>query len=439
MKMQTLGHAIMLLSGADGTPILATDPWVAGSCYWRSWWMVNYPRADEIARIARARFLYLTHEHPDHLHTPSLRKLAELAGDARPEILLPDFLIMKMEAHLVAQGWRVRRLPGFRWVALQPGVNVMSIPTWNNDSLLLVDTPKALIMNFNDAKPPAAQVEAIGRLRQSMGKFSILLRSHSPAGPSNSYFRDGKRIESKIVNRMRAIRNVCRRTGADMFQPFASQVEYRRPDTAWANDYRLGYSHLRENWTEMGGTCLLAPFGTVDLSTRQATCLPADEYDPANDAYTRRTIGEQVAGDERAQWTEDEHRRLEAQLRSIRWPLAYILPRGFSIEAGAARMFWNARAGRLERGRGGGQFTLRLPLLPLKDALRFGHVGDLCIPMFTEIHLDGDTPMRRVDVFFMLLILRDYGYVRGGWRTLRWALWAWKIRRAGRKALPLPG
>mgnify|MGYP006174579807 CR=1 FL=1 len=32
---------------AAGEPLLFTDPWITGSCYWRSWWLQNYP-SDEL-------------------------------------------------------------------------------------------------------------------------------------------------------------------------------------------------------------------------------------------------------------------------------------------------------------------------------------------------------------------------------------------------------
>ncbi len=439
MHIETVGHAVFLLSDTDGTPIMASDPWLVGSCYWRSWWMVNYPSASDMGRIAKCRYLYLTHEHADHLHPPSLRKLAELVGDGkRPEILLPDFLVMEMEGYLAAQGWVVRRLPNREWVQLEPGLRVMALPTWNNDSILLVDTPEALILNFNDAKPPREQMEAIGHLRQTLGKFSVVLRSHSPAGPSNSYFRDGQRIEAGIANRMQSIRNVCHRTGADMFQPFASQVVLRRPDTVWANDYRLGYSILEQNWTDMGKTQLLAPFSKIDLATRQVSSVRPDDYDPKDNERTRQLIDDHMAANTQAHWTDQDHDRLEGQFRSIRWFLRYILPKGFSIDADGTKMFWNPKTSRLERGGSGGNLTLRLPLLPLKEATEFGHVGDLSIPMFTEIHLDGTTTKHTGDVFFMLLILRDYGYLGSIGKTIRWAWWAWGVLRGAKKPLPVP-
>jgi hypothetical protein len=41
-ELRTLGHAPLVVS-ENGRPVLATDPWLIGSTYWRSWWLEKYP------------------------------------------------------------------------------------------------------------------------------------------------------------------------------------------------------------------------------------------------------------------------------------------------------------------------------------------------------------------------------------------------------------
>jgi hypothetical protein len=435
VQIETLGHAVMLLSEAEGAPILATDPWLVGSTYWRSWWVENYPTPDEIARIASARFLYLTHEHPDHLHPPSLRRIAEVAA-TRPQVLVPDFLEMKMADYLAAQGWQVRRLKARQWTELQPGVRVMALPIWNNDSILLIETPDALIINLNDAKPGKAALDQLGDLKQRIGKRCVLLRSYSPAGPSNNYFRNGQRLLAGKQGNLNAVRGACQRTLADDFIPFASQVVFRRPDTDWANDFKVRYADLAESW-QLKTTRLLRPYSRLDLSTGEASAQDPASFNPGVNTRTQQLVAEQAEANAAAVWTAEDTGRLEEQLRSIRWLLAVLLPKGFDIEAGEAHLTWKPWAARLVTGAAtGGHFTLKVPLLPLKEAVTYGHVGDLSIPMFTEIHLDARTQPGRGDVFFMLLILRDYGYLGSLRKSGRWGLWALGGLLKGRRPLP---
>ena len=69
MRFTVLGHGALSVEAA-GTRLLV-DPWLLGSCYWRSWW--HYPptelRDDDLA----PDFVYLSHHHFDHFHYPSMR------------------------------------------------------------------------------------------------------------------------------------------------------------------------------------------------------------------------------------------------------------------------------------------------------------------------------------------------------------------------------
>ena len=70
MRFRVLSHAGLQVR-AGGKELLC-DPWVLGSCYWRSWW--NYPPVPQaLPAELRPDFVYLTHLHWDHFQGPSLR------------------------------------------------------------------------------------------------------------------------------------------------------------------------------------------------------------------------------------------------------------------------------------------------------------------------------------------------------------------------------
>jgi hypothetical protein len=429
MQLETLGHATLLLSADDGAPVILTDPWLTGSCYWRSWWIENYPSEAELATLRRARYAYITHEHPDHLHLPSLR----LLGPQGPEILVADFLKMKMDEVLAGEGFRVRRLPAGSWVDLGWRTHAMSLPIWNNDSILLLDTPEALIVDLNDAKPDARVFAKLGALRRAVAqKRCVVLRSHSPASPANSYFVDGGRLErTSKAQFVRAAGNACARIGADDFLPFASQNTFRRSDSAWANDFKVRYDDLARHWR--ASARLHPPYSRIDLASGEGQARDPATFDNHDTPRTRALIAEQEAANAAVALEDKDLERLGRQLRELRPFLAALFPRGLGFRAGAIDLHYEPWRGRLSRRKSPGHFVLEIPPVPLKEAVTFGHLGDLCIPMFTVIHLDGRTPARRVDQFFMLMILRDYGYLGSLGRMARWARWV-----AGEAARRLP-
>ena len=70
MKFQILSHAGLMVE-KDGIQLL-NDPWIKGSCYWRSWW--SYPPvSEELINSLKPNFIYLTHTHWDHFQAVSLR------------------------------------------------------------------------------------------------------------------------------------------------------------------------------------------------------------------------------------------------------------------------------------------------------------------------------------------------------------------------------
>ncbi|HEX2899246.1 MAG TPA: MBL fold metallo-hydrolase, partial [Bacteroidia bacterium] len=117
MKIQTVGHACMVIRDDDGSPILLTDPWLIGSTYWRSWWLQNYPQPDLLAELSKAQFVYITHEHMDHFHPPSIRKLG-----TGPTYIVPALPQEQMALYLGEQGFKTKIAEPLQWHRLHPKV-----------------------------------------------------------------------------------------------------------------------------------------------------------------------------------------------------------------------------------------------------------------------------------------------------------------------------
>jgi UDP-MurNAc hydroxylase len=100
MKFVVLSHAGLAIEHKGVR--MVCDPWLIGSCYWRSWW--NFPEPDPalIENLA-PRFIYLTHLHWDHFHGPSLKKLF----DPKTTVIVP-----KVPTHRMIDDLRWRRQRG---------------------------------------------------------------------------------------------------------------------------------------------------------------------------------------------------------------------------------------------------------------------------------------------------------------------------------------
>ena len=51
---------------------ITTDPWFVGSCFATGWWHAYPPSLEAIERLQQSDIIYISHNHPDHLHIPTL-------------------------------------------------------------------------------------------------------------------------------------------------------------------------------------------------------------------------------------------------------------------------------------------------------------------------------------------------------------------------------
>ena len=425
MDIETLGHAGLLIRDAAGDPVLFTDPWVTGSCYWRSWWLQSYPSKALVDELAHVKFCFITHEHPDHFHTASIRLLG-----TGIHFLSPDLPQEHIARYLSGQGYTASVVPAFRWKAIHRDVRILSIPLFNDDSVLLVDTPDAVIVNLNDAKPRARQLRQLCRWLDAAlpSKTRILLSSYSPASIVNSFTRDAQRVSLREKSDyVRYVGNNCRLLKIDHFMPFASQVIFRRSDSAWANDFKVTFDDLQTQWSA-GRTRLLPPYSRMNLRDGSYTFVPPEHYNHEDQPVLAKVQAQQAL-DALVSFDAGDIDRLRRKLNSSRWILALLFPRGIGFTLENAQLHYSPWSGTLLRGAATGDFALRVPAQAFKEALQHGHFGDLGITMFTMVMLNSNIHPRRVYLFFIVMTLHDYGHTATFRNWLTWLRHSIKIQR----------
>lgn len=432
LNLQTLGHASIALYRDGEAPLLLTDPWLVGSVYWRSWWLQNYPDDATLDWLAGSAHVYVTHEHPDHFHMPSIRRLG-----SGPDYLFPALAERGFLGHMAEHGFCAAIVPPGRWQAIGAGVAILSLPLWNDDSLLLIDTPNALILNFNDAKPLPSVVKAVRRLADRIGKPRILLASYSPASVINS-FSDGSGpvMLKSPADYVGYLCTLCEALGAHVYLPFASQASYERADSLWANELRTTFADLERFWA--GPTHLLPPYTTLALDDLAYYSTAPADYRPAAPATLAIRTAQRLAAEHATTMTQEDAAALQRKLNLWRFLLWPLFPRGFAFEAGDKALVYDPRRGRVYLTTAGdyGDFVIAVPPLTLREALANDHPTDLGITMFVRIRLLRKIDPRKVYGLFILFQLDDYGHMRRPGAFLRWL--ASGLRRSFPRRLPLP-
>ena len=73
VEIRYLSHASVLIS--DGKHKILTDPWFEGPAFCNGWWLREYPKFNYKNLIKEINYIYISHNHPDHLHIETLKKI----------------------------------------------------------------------------------------------------------------------------------------------------------------------------------------------------------------------------------------------------------------------------------------------------------------------------------------------------------------------------
>lgn len=181
--VKILSHASMVIESGDAQ--LLVDPWLVGSCYWRSWW--NYPpvKRDAIADL-NPTAIYITHVHWDHWHGPSLKRF--LGSDI--EIITHDEPNKRSYRDLAKFGFKKIRVlkHGESYAIGDIKITPYQFGLFLNDSALVIETPEVKILNANDCKIAGSSLEQIKKIH---GRFDFAMRSHSSANDRICYSIEG--------------------------------------------------------------------------------------------------------------------------------------------------------------------------------------------------------------------------------------------------------
>jgi len=155
MKATSIGHAGILIE--TGTRTIVCDPWFVPA-FWASWFV--FPRndhmpSDVMAKLERPNYLYISHQHGDHLDEAWLANHI----DKSTPVLLPDFATRELERQLNRLGFtnfiRTRNgemtdLGGGLRVAIHVETAIADGP--GGDSAMVIEDGTSRLVNQNDCR-----------------------------------------------------------------------------------------------------------------------------------------------------------------------------------------------------------------------------------------------------------------------------------------------
>jgi CMP-N-acetylneuraminate monooxygenase len=84
IKIRWLNHACLIFQVENFK--IATDPWLVGPAFSNGWWLKHKSPKDCLEQINSCDLLFISHNHPDHLHVETLNKV-----NKNINIITPNF------------------------------------------------------------------------------------------------------------------------------------------------------------------------------------------------------------------------------------------------------------------------------------------------------------------------------------------------------------
>ena len=410
-SFETLGNATLQLF-ADGRPVLATDPWLVGTCYFGSWALDHALSEQQIANVLNSDYIWISHGHPDHMHHDSIAML-------RPgqKFLLPDHYHPEIKEHLTEQGFNVTVLKYREWFQVSPTVSVMCLDNINQDAILIARIGDALLINQNDS--PLAGEESFLRnlVKQHPNDKTYLAALCSiDADMFNFVDESGQSIAGPADERKPGtIWTVARgadRMGVRNFCCSSSQHIYVRPDSIWANDYRISWQDMKKHWSRPN-VRLIEPFVSVDIASGAVTCNDLEHL-----GGDRSQIVDGTGDDDwNAKLEPAEWKIVEAFFRKFELIRKYIDFIEVTVGGETGRFDLNAVPAGQPSMRG---IRFYAPKFSFMETMKWGFFDDLLIGNFMKVHLTNTTLYPRFTPLVAKLGGNAKVYTKAEYAKFRW-------------------
>lgn len=263
MKLTMVSHSSVLIE--EGPIALLTDPWFMGEVFNESWSLLSQPALTPTT-LQGVTHIWISHEHPDHLHFPTLKAIPA-EQRANITLLYQRHFSSRVFDALTKLGFReVIELPLGRWLDLGGKVSIMCCSVGTIDSLLAVRTASGTVLNMNDCvmNPGAARIAA-----RNIGAVDVLLTQFSIANWVGNPGDSGSTAADQVLNRARLyIRTFKPRVTI----PFASFVYFSHEENQHMNIWintparvgeqlsdeptRLQFLYNGDSWSSKDGFCL---------------------------------------------------------------------------------------------------------------------------------------------------------------------------------------
>jgi UDP-MurNAc hydroxylase len=245
MKIQFIAQATILVSTEDCN--ILCDPWLFGTAFNDSWRLFPNPQFDDHL-YDKINYLWISHEHPDHFHIPTLRAMPKKFKE-RVVVLFQKNNSDKMPNAFRKLGFNnIKLMPHRKIIELTNKTKVYNHQVGQMDSALAVITKDHTVLNLNDCEANSSDCK---RFLADLGRVDTVLNQFSMAGYSGNIDYK-KHLPILADNIIKGMLDNHRDLKAKTTIPFASYVFFCCEDNRYMNEFantpnKVYTAFLKEN------------------------------------------------------------------------------------------------------------------------------------------------------------------------------------------------
>ena len=260
MKVKFISTASVIISTEDCC--IWTDPWIFGKAFNNSWALFPEIPFDE-NDYARITHVWVSHEHPDHFHIPTLKSLSKEFKN-RVTLLFQQNHSDKMPNAFKMLGFNnIKLIENRKITSISDKTNVQVVQVGSMDSSLAVIDSDHTILNINDCE--ISKKDCKNFLRD-LGTIDLALNQFSVAGYNGYYDYDtfGPISASIIMDNLVWNHKIIK---ARYTMPFASNIRFCCEDNKHINTFANTPFDVKKRFDAEGLKCLiLYPGEEFDLA-----------------------------------------------------------------------------------------------------------------------------------------------------------------------------
>ena len=235
-KVKFLNHASFSIETENFT--ILVDPWFFGKIFNDSWSLLKETN-DSDFDYSKLKYISISHEHPDHLHFPTLKYIKSKV-DHEVTILYPERNNPNVKDACEKIGFKFQYLNHFETKEIEKDFGITAYPS-GHDNALVYSVKEKIIANQNDAYLDAP---TLSKMKKDFKEIDLWLFQFSLAGYyGNSTEPDVIRTKGTFYHEDKFLfyQNYLQ---PKVSVPFASFVYFCKEYNSYINDYAVNLEDI---------------------------------------------------------------------------------------------------------------------------------------------------------------------------------------------------